>query len=252
MQKIVSRDYFDLDDLLPEQLLSTTSPNNNTVVILPESAYATQRRKKRHIPDIATWVQVYSTYMLVLGSAFPDQLLELIAYQLLIVQHSKRFEYPSWLRYDVEFRQWAGLSHFHNWSQIHPQFYALAFTAQGKSTDWCPICYTDGGNHAYDCPKFSPPSSSNTPRFAHHQQSNFRPSFSVSPPAMYPPPWQPRPYIPADPRPPPPKRPNPEYCILYNKHDGNCPYGARCIKAHLCAYCRKKGHPVSRCPSKTV
>ena len=90
VEKILSREYFDLADLLPEQLHSSTTPTNNSLVILPESAYSTQRRKRRQIADIATWVQVYSTYMLVLASTFPDQLPELIAYQLLIVQHSRR------------------------------------------------------------------------------------------------------------------------------------------------------------------
>ena len=40
------------------------------------------------------------------------------------------------------------------WSHIHPQLYAFAFTVQGKINTWCPICYTDGSNHSYDCPKF--------------------------------------------------------------------------------------------------
>ena len=94
VQKIISREYFDLADLLPDQLLASPGPSTSTLVILPESAYSTHRRKKRQIPDIATWVQVYSTYMLVLGSAFPNHLPELIAYQLLIVQHSKKIWIP--------------------------------------------------------------------------------------------------------------------------------------------------------------
>lgn len=77
--------------------------------------------------------------MLVLGSAFPDQLPELIAYQLLIVKHSVKFDYPSWLRYNVDFRQWAASTGFHSWSQIHPQFYAFAFTAQGRATTCAPF-----------------------------------------------------------------------------------------------------------------
>ena len=164
--------------------------------------------------------------MLVLGSTFPDQLPELIAYQLLIVKHSIKFEYPSWLRYDVDFRQWAASNGFHAWSQIHPQFYAFAFTAQGKATDWCPICYTDGGGHTYDCPKFSPAPNFVPSQPSFPQQPTFRPSLPLPP-------------LPSgtqrftDPRPPPPKRPNPEHCILY-KNNGNCPYGDRCIKIHVC------------------
>ena len=51
--------------------------------------------------------------MLVLGAAFPDQLPQLIAYQLLIVKHSIKFEYPSWLWYDIDFRQWAASNGYH-------------------------------------------------------------------------------------------------------------------------------------------
>ncbi len=245
VQKITSREYFDLADLLPDQLLSSPSTSTNTLVVLPESAYATHRRKKRQIPDIATWVQVYSTYTLILGSAFPNQLPELIAYQLLIVQHSIKFQYPSWLRYDVDFRQWAASNGFHSWSQIHPQFYAFAFTAQGKANTWCPICYTDGGNHTYDCPKFAIPPTPAPSRPSLLQQPTFRPSLPLPP-------------FPAgsqrftDARPPPPKRPSPDHCILYNKNNGNCPYGERCIKIHMCAFCKKRGHPVSQCTSKST
>jgi hypothetical protein len=54
VQKIISREYFNLADLLPDQLLSSPSTSTNTLVVLPESAYATHRRKKRQIPDIAS------------------------------------------------------------------------------------------------------------------------------------------------------------------------------------------------------
>ena len=101
--------------------------------------------------DIATWVQVYSIYMLVLSSHHPSSTSELIAYQLLIVQHSKKFEYPLWLQYDIEFRQWAAANQYTKWSQIHLQFYAYAFTTCGKATAWCPVCHLDGGDHTYDC-----------------------------------------------------------------------------------------------------
>ena len=55
---------------------------------------------------MATWVQVYSIYKLVLSSHHPSSTSEIIAYQLLIVQHSKKFEYLSWSQYEIEFHQW--------------------------------------------------------------------------------------------------------------------------------------------------
>ncbi len=125
-----------------------------SVVILPESSYEVHKRKRRQIPYIATWVQVYSTYVLILIPKYPDQFTELIAYQLMIVQHSCKFEYPSWLHYDTDFRQWAADNIHTTWSQIHPQLYAFAFTAHSVGSAWCPICHSDGGSHTFDCPKF--------------------------------------------------------------------------------------------------
>ena len=43
--------------------------------------------------------------MLVLGSQFPEALPDLVSFELLIVKHSKRFRYPSWVFYDVEYRK---------------------------------------------------------------------------------------------------------------------------------------------------
>jgi hypothetical protein len=146
VQKIISWKYIDLGELLPEhlQLASTGTAVSSSVVILPESSYNTHRRKKRQIADIATWVQVFSSYMLVLSTKYPEALPELISYQLLIVQHSQKFRYPSWLRYDIDFRTWAAQTGTRTWSQINPQCYALAFTGQGSSSQWCPICFIDG------------------------------------------------------------------------------------------------------------
>ncbi len=82
-------------------------------------------------------------------SQFKVMIPELIAYQLVIVQHSKRFEYPSWLHYDI---QWGAATKFTQWSQIHPQFDAFAFTAQGRDSSRCQV---DGGILTFDCPMYS-------------------------------------------------------------------------------------------------
>ena len=75
--------------------------------------------KKCQILDMATWVQVYSIYKLVLSSHHPSSTSEIIAYQLLIVQHSKKFEYPSWSQYDIEFHQWGDCQPIHQICHIN-------------------------------------------------------------------------------------------------------------------------------------
>ena len=140
LQKIRSREHIDLADLLREQIhCSASASPSASLVMLPKSSYGTQQHKKRQIytgHSYMAWVQEYSTYMLALASSFPEQLPEVIAYQILIVQHRHKFEYPSWLRYDIEFQQWSA----HKWCHIHPQFYAFAFTAHGKTTDSLDQC----------------------------------------------------------------------------------------------------------------
>ena len=239
-----------MSSLLPDQLHSAASTGtpNNSIVILPEAAYETHKRKKRQIPDIATWVQVYSVYTLILTTQYPEAVKELIAYQLFIVQHSRKFEYPSWLHYDTDFRQWAAANRYTTWSQINPQLYAYAFTAHGRGARWCPVCHMDGEQHTFDCPKFAlssplPFTRPPTRAFSVPTQRPLLPS--PVPPA-----------ISARLGPPPGKKPResrPGYCILFNKHNGQCPFeqtNGTCKFPHRCAHCAQLGHPVSACPAR--
>ena len=156
-ETILAGEYIDLSDLLPEQLrINTPSHSSSTkeVVIIPESSWDTRRWKKRQITDIATWVEVFSTYILVLSTQFPEYLPELVAYQLSIVKLSKRFRYPSWLFYDVEYRKWAAANRIKTWSKTNSELFALAFTGQAVGITWCPVCQVKGGDHMYDCPRY--------------------------------------------------------------------------------------------------
>ena len=154
-------------------------------------------------------------YTLVLGSLFPEYLPYLVSYQLTIVKLSKRFRYPSWPFYDVEFRKWAATNGIKDWSKSNSELFALAFTGQAAST-WCPICQVEG-DHTYDCPGTS---------FPEQVQRKAIPSLMQ----------------------PPPKRPAPPHCILYN-NAGACPYGLACKYRHVCTSCANP-HPVSSCPHK--
>jgi len=93
--------------------------------------------------------------MLPLHPYHPESTSELIQYQQLIVSHSKRFEYPAWVHNVTEFRWWAAANQYTQWSQILPQIYAFVFTGWGIAVGWCPIRQIYGGNHSYDCPKFT-------------------------------------------------------------------------------------------------
>ena len=64
LQKIINWEYIDPSELSPEQLNQPTTRITSVVVVLPESAYETQRHRKKQLQNIALWVQVFSIYML--------------------------------------------------------------------------------------------------------------------------------------------------------------------------------------------
>ena len=200
------------------------------MVVVPESSWDTRRRKKRQIFDIATWVEVFSTYTLVLSSRFPESLPNLVSYQLTIVKLSKRFRYPSWLYYDVEYRKWASANHIRDWSQTNSELFALAFTGQAVSLSWCPVCQVEG-DHTYDCPRYVATQAATTSRSLDQQA--------------------PRRQLPSLMDPPPAKRPPLAHCILYNKNAGACPYGSACRFQHICSHCFNP-HPVTSCTNKAT
>ena len=177
-----------------------------------------------------------ATYMLIISSRFPEALPDLIAYQLLIIKQAKRFRYPSWLYYDIEFRKWAAATKTKEWAHINSEIYTLAFTGQGTVISWCPTCQVDRGNLTYDCPNYS--------------SSNF--SLPIPKPPTAPPASQPSPYQKpaAALRPLPAKKGKLEHFILYNKNNGACPYGYGCSFIHKCSYCGMLGHPVGSCPQR--
>ena len=225
VSKILRWEYTDPSMLLPDQLQSLSSSANSvneaSIVVLPSATWETQRRERRQIPDIATWVQLFSTYMLILAQRYPNSLTDLIQYQLLLVKQARKFRYPSWLYYDTEFRKAASSDRSLSWAAVHPQIYALAFTNQGLPTAWCPICTVDNGQHTYDCPNFGgqiKPSS-----------KPFTSSWST----------------------PPLKKPRQtvDHCILYNQFDGQCRFGKQCRYPHRCASCGTLGHPMRNCPN---
>lgn len=75
MGKILAWECVHLSDLLPEQLCSSGA---SQIVVIPEHLWDTNLHKKSQIPDIATWVKVFCTYLLDISTDSPEALPELI------------------------------------------------------------------------------------------------------------------------------------------------------------------------------
>ena len=94
------------------------------------------KKFKCRIEDIATWMEAYSTFMLVLTSYFPHRWKDLCRYQLLILQTHCQFASHVWLSYDRAFRQHAAATNLVNWSSIDVQlfnFHAAGASVRGRS-----------------------------------------------------------------------------------------------------------------------
>ena len=63
------------------------------------------KKFKHRFEDIATWVEAFSTFMLVPSSYFLHRWKDLCQYQLPILQTHRQFPSSVWLSYDRAFRQ---------------------------------------------------------------------------------------------------------------------------------------------------
>ena len=147
-----------------------------------------------------------------------------MAYMNQIAKASKKYRWPAWVVYDLNFRQEVAGKPEAVWARVDPSIYSQCFLGMAKSTEgWCQKCQSLDHGTA-DCP-------------AGQGLSKKRQWQGTSPSG------------------PPVKKDNPSLgldnrpiCLKFNKFDGDCRYGPRCRYAHKCSGCKGGDHPVSRCP----
>ena len=93
---------------------------------------STLKKAKRRIEDIATWMEAFSIYSLVLTSHFPHRWRDLSQYKLLILRTYQKFSNRVWLAYDRAFREHAAATNLTDWSNMNMQLFN--FHAAGAST----------------------------------------------------------------------------------------------------------------------
>ena len=70
------------------------------------------KKPKHRIDDIATWMEAFSTFTLILTSHFPRRWRDFCQYQLLILRTYRQFASRVWLAYDRTFCQHAAATHY--------------------------------------------------------------------------------------------------------------------------------------------
>ncbi|XP_028415781.1 uncharacterized protein LOC114539351 [Dendronephthya gigantea] len=123
VKKIVSHEFIDLSELIPENLEEPPNELPSFSIVGAQIVTKPQPGKKRDISDILTWVECFNSYTAVLTSFFPTRARDLLAYMALIIRTSKRFGGMGWFHYDRAYRREAAASNSRDWSMMRPDLY---------------------------------------------------------------------------------------------------------------------------------
>ena len=226
IERMVSGQYIDFSELPPAKGRTRSMPTSeegHIVVVRAEDL--TGARKL--IPDLATWIQCFALYMAVITKKEPDRAKNLLAYMTTIAKASLKYSWPSWVVYDLNYRQDAADNGLKDWSKVDPSTYTQCFTNASISSErWCKICQSI--DHASEaCPMRAQSSSSSSSSGIFRK----RPSDQPIPSAR--------------------KRPAPhslpQACKRFNQYNGDCRFGELCIYQHKCDNCDRHRHPRNRC-----
>ena len=207
IERILANEYIDFTELPPARGKVRSMPTGlEGQVVLVQAADLAQPRKL--IPDLATWVQCFTVYVAVLAPHQPSRIPDLMAYMSCIAKASQKYNWPSWLVYNQNFRQEAANSPLQPWARVDPSIYAQSFTGQGRHSDnWCSRC------HSLDH------TSPQCPLIPRKRVFTARDRWSSG---------------------------EPRICDQYNDNKGSCSYGRNCRYSHVCREC-KGPHPVNKC-----
>lgn len=150
--KILRGEYLDFALLLPDSLNQPQVPELQVRFddSGPGSSNMTMVRKRKPVIDtFHKWLDAYTTYMIVLVTAYPRRSLELLKYQQTISCAATKFKGLSWLTYDEQFRKRAAQDLTINWGQVDLELWTVTFS--GLAKPHCPICSSPHHNQS-DCP----------------------------------------------------------------------------------------------------
>ena len=111
------------------------------------------RKRKPVIDTFHKWLDAYTTYMIVLVTAYPRRAPELLKYQQTISCAATKFKGLTWLTYDEQFRRRAARDLTIDWGQVDLELWTVTFS--GLAKPHCPICSSPYHSQT-DCPSADP------------------------------------------------------------------------------------------------
>ncbi len=173
------------------------------------------QQKQPAIGEFQTWSQCFAIYAAVLVTRYPTRAQSLFLYSALIARLSKKFRYPSWIVYDITFRQEAAYTGTANWAKVDCSIHTQCFTGMSLCEEgWCALCT------ALDHTRATCPYEDDQPA----QNGKRRPVTTPRTPLT---------------------------CRKWNRHHYmNCPHGDQCVYAHVCSMCHSVEHGMIKCRRK--
>ena len=124
VSQIVAGKFVELHELLPSNIVSS-EPEPQLLFDGRLVLTSPLKKPKRRIDDIATWLEAFSIFCLILVSHFPHPWKDLLQYQLLILQTYRQFSGRVWLSYDRTFRENAAATNLTDWSQLNSTLFSF-------------------------------------------------------------------------------------------------------------------------------
>ena len=128
-------------------------PDPRRYVTLPGLEVA--QAHKKAIRDLFTWIQCFNIYVAVVAKEFPEMVLEMLAYVLIVMRAQREYEEPAWRLYNAAFRDKAAATANRKWSQIDPHIYNQVFTGRARKRVLCSH-YNAATHDTDECPDIRP------------------------------------------------------------------------------------------------
>ena len=210
LNKIWANEYIDFAELPPARSKPRSLPHYLEGRVLLVQMHELDNSKKA-IPDFTTWAQCFALYSAAILLKQPDRAADLMAYFFATADNARKYNWPSWIVYDQNFRQLMADTQDKVWAKTNPSIFTRSFIHAQKSLEsWCRHCHSVD-HTAIECP-----------------HSAAKPKPEVLPPE--------------------PKKGS--ICRDFNNGKGKgCRWGTNCYRRHLCSDCRG-AHPRFKCPTK--
>ena len=136
VEQILDGKFVDLAELPPAKGFSKpptalSSDVEGKIVLLQAADYV---HSKKHIPDLATWIQCFAINSAVLLTRHPERAQSLLMYSATIARLSTKFQWPSWIIYGQYFCQEAADTGKTDWAKIDSSIYTQCMTL---TDGWC-------------------------------------------------------------------------------------------------------------------